>query len=220
MAPYRCLLLAPAEGWWPLATWRALWALWIAVKKKWTPIFFIGGPHLYPPCHHPPYPLHRFFYFFLLLPYQFLFQSDNFSILPHILPQILPQTTISIAIHPPTTFSVPKRNTGKCFERPAKILRGMQSSVPKRNTGKCLLTVGTDVKNMTQGRGTEGNGGEGYGGEGRRGPGSVFYVDFIDGHGRQTDRQTTMTEKWEYRGWLAWYHWPNNDRNYGENILQ
>ena len=30
---------------------------------------------------------------------------------------------------PPTTttpFSVPKRNTGKCFERPAKILRGMQ----------------------------------------------------------------------------------------------
>ena len=43
---------------------------------------------------------------------------------------------------PPTTFSVPKRNTGKCFERPAKILRGMQSSVTKRNTGKCLLTVG------------------------------------------------------------------------------
>ena len=27
---------------------------------------------------------------------------------------------------PPTTFSVPKRNTGKCFERPAKILRGRQ----------------------------------------------------------------------------------------------
>ena len=25
---------------------------------------------------------------------------------------------------PPTQFSVPKRNTGKCFERPAKILRG------------------------------------------------------------------------------------------------
>ena len=40
----------------------------------------------------------------------------------------------------------PKRNTGKCFARPAKILRGMQSYVPKRNTGKCLLTVGTDVK--------------------------------------------------------------------------
>ena len=38
--------------------------------------------------------------------------------------------------------SVPKRNTGKCFERPANILRGMQSYVPKRNTGKCLLTVG------------------------------------------------------------------------------
>ena len=27
---------------------------------------------------------------------------------------------------PPTTFSVPKRNPGKCFERPAKILRGRQ----------------------------------------------------------------------------------------------
>ena len=25
-----------------------------------------------------------------------------------------------------TTFSVPKRNTCKCFERPAKILRGRQ----------------------------------------------------------------------------------------------
>ena len=36
----------------------------------------------------------------------------------------------------------------------------MQSSVPKRNTGKCLLTVGTDVKNVTEGRGTEGRGGE------------------------------------------------------------
>ena len=32
-APNGCLLLAPAEGWWPSATWswRALWALWIAV---------------------------------------------------------------------------------------------------------------------------------------------------------------------------------------------
>ena len=29
MAPYGCLLLAPAEGWWPSATWRALRALWI-----------------------------------------------------------------------------------------------------------------------------------------------------------------------------------------------
>ena len=27
---------------------------------------------------------------------------------------------------PPTMFSVPKRNTGKCFERPAKILKGLQ----------------------------------------------------------------------------------------------
>ena len=27
---------------------------------------------------------------------------------------------------PPIMFSVPKRNTGKCFERPAKILRGRQ----------------------------------------------------------------------------------------------
>ena len=40
------------------------------------------------------------------------------------------------------TFYEHKRNTGKCFERPAKILRGMHSSVPKRKTGKCLLTVG------------------------------------------------------------------------------
>ena len=30
-ALYGCLLLAPAEGWWPSATWRALQALWIAV---------------------------------------------------------------------------------------------------------------------------------------------------------------------------------------------
>ena len=73
-----------------------------------------------------------YFYFFDFLPH----------ILPHIFPQLLPQTTTSIANHPPTTFSVPKWNTDKCFERPAKILRGMQCSVPKRNTGKCLLTVG------------------------------------------------------------------------------
>ena len=26
-AAYGCLLLAPAEGWWPLATWRALRAI-------------------------------------------------------------------------------------------------------------------------------------------------------------------------------------------------
>ena len=68
MAPcYGHLLLAPAEGWWPSATWRALRALWIAVKKNWTPIFFIGGPPLYPPPHRrPPYPLHRIFLLLLL----------------------------------------------------------------------------------------------------------------------------------------------------------
>ena len=33
-APYGRLLLAPAEGWWPSATWRALWALWIAVLAE------------------------------------------------------------------------------------------------------------------------------------------------------------------------------------------
>ena len=27
---------------------------------------------------------------------------------------------------PPMTFSVPKKNTGKSFERPAKILSGLQ----------------------------------------------------------------------------------------------
>ena len=31
-----------------------------------------------------------------------------------------------LSTHPCTTFSVPMRNTGKCFERPAKILRGRQ----------------------------------------------------------------------------------------------
>ena len=54
------------------------------------------------------------------------FSSILPHILPYILPQNLPQTTTTIATHPPTTFSVPKRNTGKCFERPAKILRGRQ----------------------------------------------------------------------------------------------
>ena len=49
--------------------------------------------------------------------------------------------------------------------RPAKILRGMQNSVPKINTGKCLLTVGTDVKNVTEERGTEGRETEGRGGK-------------------------------------------------------
>ena len=36
MAPYGRLLLAPVEGWWPLATWRALWALWIVVLAETT----------------------------------------------------------------------------------------------------------------------------------------------------------------------------------------
>ena len=36
MAAYSCLLLAPEEGWWPLANWRALWALF-SFK-------FLGGP--------------------------------------------------------------------------------------------------------------------------------------------------------------------------------
>ena len=42
---------------------------------------------------------------------------------------------------PPTTFSVPKRNTGKCFERPAVLPSTPPTtfSVLKRNTGKCLL---------------------------------------------------------------------------------
>ena len=61
MAPYGRLLLAPAEGWWPLATWRALQALWIAEKNKIDPHFFYRGPPI-PPCCRPPYPLHRFFF--------------------------------------------------------------------------------------------------------------------------------------------------------------
>ena len=52
--------------------------------------------------------------------------STTTPILPHILPQILPQTTTTIATHPPMKYSVPKINTGKCFDRPAKILRGLQ----------------------------------------------------------------------------------------------
>ena len=89
MVPYGCLLLAPAEGRWPSATWRALWALWIAVKNKnkldphffiypptatppypWHrvffsyPHFFIGAPPYTPPRRRPPYPLHRVFFFF------------------------------------------------------------------------------------------------------------------------------------------------------------
>ena len=61
-----------------------------------------------------------------LLPHQFLFQSDHFSILPHILSQICITNHYHYLYPPPTTFSVPKRNKGKCFERPAKILRELQ----------------------------------------------------------------------------------------------
>ena len=94
MAPYGRLLIAPAEGWWPLATWRALRALWISVKNKYrqflkkiwgifftptttapplplaqsiffTPIFFIGGhPYTPPPPEAAPLPLAQFFFFF------------------------------------------------------------------------------------------------------------------------------------------------------------
>ena len=43
------------------------------------------------------------FLFFCILPHQFLFQSNNFSmspqLLPHILPQILPQTTSTNHYH-------------------------------------------------------------------------------------------------------------------------
>ena len=57
-----------------------------------------------------------FLYFFLLFFYFFdFFFTFLKTYLPHILPQILPQTTTSIAIHPPTMFSVPKRNTGQMF---------------------------------------------------------------------------------------------------------
>ena len=54
MVPYGCLLLAPAEDWWPLATWRALQALWIAVKKEIGPLFFYRAPP--PPAAAPPTP--------------------------------------------------------------------------------------------------------------------------------------------------------------------
>ena len=67
MAPYGRLLLAPSQGWWTLATWRALRALWIAVKKNWTPIFFIGPPpYTPPPAAGHLYPLHRVFFIFII----------------------------------------------------------------------------------------------------------------------------------------------------------
>ena len=45
-------------------------------------------------------------------------QSKNYF---HLNPKIGP-----LCPPPPTTFSVPERNTGKCFERPAKIFMGRQ----------------------------------------------------------------------------------------------
>ena len=42
MVPYGHLLLVPVEGWWPAATWRALWAqlvaVWIAVLAEITAV--------------------------------------------------------------------------------------------------------------------------------------------------------------------------------------
>ena len=74
--------------------------------------------------------LKRFFNFFFNFFFKlFLNFVLLFLLLPHILPHILPQTTTSIAIHPPMTFFVPKRNTGKCFERkPLPVL----PSTPQR----------------------------------------------------------------------------------------
>ena len=83
--------------------------------------------------------------------------------------------------------------TGKCFERPAKILRGMQSSVPKINTGKCLLTVGTDVKNVTEGRG-----GERRGGEGKEGGDPARFFMWIQSQ-----------EKYSYLNWTFIYTYIN-----------
>ena len=68
LLPYGHLLLAPAEGWWPLATWKALRALWIAIKKQkqkqnnWTPIFSIVAPPI-PPTTTPPTPCTEFFFY-------------------------------------------------------------------------------------------------------------------------------------------------------------
>ena len=42
---------------------------------------------------------------------------------------------------PPTMFSVPKRNTGKCFERPAKILRGLRRFCNNLGAGAGVLTI-------------------------------------------------------------------------------
>ena len=64
--PYGRLLLAPAEGWWHSATWRALRALWIAVKKIFGPPFFYRGLPLYPPPLPPPLPLAQSFFLLLL----------------------------------------------------------------------------------------------------------------------------------------------------------
>ena len=78
---------------------------------------------------------------------------------------------------PPQRFLYLRETQANVLRGLANILRGMQSSVPKRNTGKCLLTVGTDVKNMTEGRGGEGREG---GGEGREGGDQARFFMWIN----------------------------------------
>ena len=50
----------------------------------------------------------------------------------------------------PTTFFVPKRNTGKCFERPAKILRGLWRFGDNFGGGG-VLTIGFSVSDYLYG---------------------------------------------------------------------
>ena len=47
VAPYKCQLLAPTDGWWPSTTWRALLREGLKKKKKWTggALFVTPPPH-------------------------------------------------------------------------------------------------------------------------------------------------------------------------------
>ena len=50
------------------------------------------------------------------------------------------------AYGPPMTFSVPKRNTGKSFERPAKILRGLRTFCKNLAAGAKAIAVALTLR--------------------------------------------------------------------------
>ena len=86
-------------------------------KKNWTPIFFIGGPHLYPPCRHPPYPLHIYIFFFTTTPiFVPIWQFFNFT--THFTTNFT--TNHYQYYHPPPTTCLYLRETQE------NVLRGLQ----------------------------------------------------------------------------------------------